>query len=289
MANEDDSLFLKEVDQALDEDRQWAFFRQYGPALIAGAIIVVGGVAGWQIWDYAKTQTAQEQALEFRSALELHEEEREAGRAALQGVAEENGGYATLAAFRLANSYAAGGERLKALEIYRSVADGDAPRRIREFAQLRAAYLSLADGRDAVMASLGNLADSEGPYSYYAREVLGLASLSAQDYESAAVTFNELSLDLNAPEGIRDRATEFGELAEQGRAGVNISGEARVEDLLRAVGAAETDAPLEGDAVLENNLLPDEDASAPASDTTEEAADAAATAENDKTGQNNEE
>ncbi|MEO1136655.1 MAG: tetratricopeptide repeat protein [Pseudomonadota bacterium] len=289
MANED-SLFLKEVDQALDEDRQWAFFRQYGAALIAGAVIVVGGVAGWQIWDYTRIQAAQEQALEFRNALELHEQERDAGRSALEALAEDKGGYATLAAFRLANSYAAGGERLRALEVYRAVAQGDAPRRIREFAQLRAAYLSLADGRDAVMADLGNLTEGDGPYSYYAKEVLGLASLSAEDYESATATFNELSLDLNAPEGIRDRATEFGQLAEQGRAGVNISGEARVEDLLEAVGAPSDPGALEdallGNVPVDRTPLDDADAAANGEESAQAQGDeinGATSAQNDET------
>lgn len=283
MANED-SLFLKEVDQALDEDRQWAFFRRYGAALIAGAVIVVGGVAGWQIWNYARTQSAQEQALEFRNALDLLEEDRDAGRAALDALAAEKGGYATLAAFQNANSYAAGGERLKALELYRSISQSDTPRRIREFAQLRAAYLSLADGRDAVMADLGGLADGDGPYSYYAREVLGLASLNAQDYESATVAFSELSLDLNAPQGLRDRAIEFEELAEQGKAGVNIFGEARIEDLLDAVGGSAGDAPLQGTETPDANA-------APTGETTEAVTDPETdeAAEDDHAGHNQEE
>jgi len=235
VANED-SVILKEVDQALEEDRTSEFFRKNGALLIGAAVLIVGGVAGWQYYGHMRTQTAERQALEFRNAVELHVENREAGRAALEAVAEESGGYGALAGLRRAASFSASGERLKALEIYRSIASGDAPRRIRELAQIRAAYLSLADGRDAVMGDLGDLAEQDGAYSYYAKEILGVASLSEKDYESAAATFEALSLDLASPEGVRDRAEEFAALAAVGKAGVNITGETQLEDLLKVVG-----------------------------------------------------
>lgn len=235
VANED-SVILKEVDQALEEDRTWDFFRKNGTALIAGAVLIVAGVAGWQVWNHMRTEAAEEQALEYRSALDLLEGDREAGRAALAAVSEGKGGYAALASLRRASSYAAGGERLKALEIYRSVASGDAPKRIRELASLRAGYLALSDGRDAVMGDISTLSEAGGPFSFYARELLGVASLNEKDYESAAATFNALSLDLETPAGVRERAEEFAALADSGRAGVNISGELRIDELVESLG-----------------------------------------------------
>ncbi len=255
MANEDSAL--REVDEALEEERQWAFFRDNGPALIVGAVLLVAGVAGWQGWSHMRTQAAEEQALEFDNAVDLLAQDPTAGRTALAAVAEDGGGYGALAALRQANSYAAGGERLRAIEIYREIANGDAPRRLREFAQLRAALLSLNDGRDAVMGDLGDLAEGEGAYSYHAREILGVASLNEKDYESAVVAFNELSLDMNAPEGVRERATEFAQLAEEARAGVNIFGELRLEDVTSTLGVDDPAAPGE-DAATANGDAPEE-------------------------------
>lgn len=263
MANEDS--VLREVNEALEEERQWAFFRQHGPALIAGAVLLVGGVAGWQVWTHMQTKAAEAQALEFRRAVDLLAESPEAGRAALDKVAAEKGGYGALAALRQANSYAAGGERLKAIETYRKVAGGDAPKRLREFAQLRAALFSLNDGREAVMSYLGGLAESDGPYRHHAKEILGLASLNAKDYESAIAAFEALSLDMAAPAGLRDRASEFAQLAREAKAGADITGDFRVEDLLKSLGPetgadappdqsappAEAEAPADADASLE--------------------------------------
>ncbi len=243
MAN--DESVLREVDQELAEEQQWAQFRRHGPFLIGAAVALVAGVAGWQAWSHFKTSAAEETALEYRDAVELLEEDQEAGRAALASIADESGGYGALAAMQRAGSYASGGERLRALEIYRGVASGSAPKRVRELAQLRAGYLALVDGRDAVIVELGALPEAEGLYGYYAREIMGLAALGAEDYETALSNFRQLSIDISAPQGVRDRAEEFAALAAAARAGVNISGEARVEDLLKAVGE-ETITPADG-------------------------------------------
>ncbi|WDI31487.1 tetratricopeptide repeat protein [Hyphococcus flavus] len=250
MAN--DESVLREVDQELAEERQWAMFRRHGPAVISIAAAVVIGVAGWQVWNYTKTSAAEKSALEYREAISLLEDDQTAGRAALEAVAAERSGYGVLATMQRAGSYAAGGERLKAIETYRQVANGSAPKQIRDLARVRAAHLSLADGRDAVLAELDGLQDSTGRYSYFAREVAGLAAFQVEDYETAFSTFQMLSLDMEAPVEIRDRAEEFGALAQSAKAGVNVTGEARLEDLLRTVGQdslSETDTVTNDESV----------------------------------------
>ena len=59
-------------------------------------------------------------------------------------------------------------------------------------------------------------------------------------------------------DGVRDRAEEFAALAEAGRAGVNISGELRVDDVVQSLGldAAQENAPADetGGAAAEGGL-----------------------------------
>lgn len=235
MANEDS--VLREVDQELAEDRQWELFRKRGPLVIAGAVAIVAGVAVWQFWNARTNSIAEVQALEFREAVELLAQNRDSGRAALGAVAEEGGGYGVLAQFHRAASFAQGGERLKAVEIYREIYNkGAAPKRVRELARLRAAYLSLSDGRDVVLKDLGHLPEADGAYGVYAREISALAALGAKDYETALAMFRQLSIDISAPLALRTRAEDFAALAAAGKAGVNITGETRVDDLLKAVG-----------------------------------------------------
>ena len=248
MAN-DESL-LKEVDQDLADEKQWAMFRRYGPAAIGAGLALVVGVGAMQIWNARQDGIAQEQALEYENALELMGEKESDGRAALEAIIEEDGsGYAVLAKFHRAASFAREGETTAAVGVYRSIyEDGGAPSRMRELARLRAGYLSLADGRDAVMTHLGDLPDDGGAFSYHAKEISGLAAIKAEDYETALSIFRSLTIDIASPEPVRTRAEDFAALAESGKAGVNITGETRVDDLLNAIGASANDAANEIEA-----------------------------------------
>lgn len=245
MANEDTAL--REVDQELAEERQWAMFRQYGPMVISGAIAIVLGVGGWQFWNARQDGIAQRQALEFRNAAEILAENASDGRDALKAIADEaSSGYSTLAAIQRAASFARSGERLNAIQAYREVYNNnDTPKHLRDLTRIRAGYLALSDGREAVMDDVGDLAESGSAYTFHAQEILGLAALEAEDYETAISVFRQLSIDLSAPATIRERAEDFAALAGSGKAGVNIKGETQLDDLLSAVGEG-AENPLAG-------------------------------------------
>ena len=232
-----DETAFREVDEAMAADRQNAFFRENGTAIIGGALAIVAVVAGWQLWSAQKSATAEKASMEFATATEMLAKSAEDGRVALQAIAE-NGpdGYAALAELRAAASLAAT-DRSGALAIYRKVyASGSAPRRLRELARLRAAALAFPDGRDAVLADLGELPDGKSTFSYYASELAALAALQAKDYQGAESMFRRAAADPQTPGPIRQRAEEFAALASAGKAGVNLTGEARVDDLLEALG-----------------------------------------------------
>lgn len=240
MANEDS--VLREVDQELAEDRQWEMFRKQGPLLIGGALAIVIAVAGWQLWNAHKASVAKGEALEFKNAVELLAEDQGSGLAALGAVSEEGGGYGILAQLHRAASYARAGEGLKAAQAYRDIYnDSAAPKRVREFARLRAAYMALAEGRDQVLADLGGLTQAEGLYGVYAQEIAAIAAMGAKDYETSLSIFRKLAVDISAPQPVRTRAEDFAALAAAGKAGVNIAGETQVEDLIKAVGGAPDD------------------------------------------------
>ena len=130
MANEDTTL--REVDQELAEERQWAMFQKYGPLLIGLGFAIVIGVAGWHFWQTRTTSVAERSALEYRNALELLDENREAGQADLLAIAEEGAsGFSVLAEFHRAASFAADGERAEALAVYRQLyAASSTPKRL---------------------------------------------------------------------------------------------------------------------------------------------------------------
>lgn len=236
MANEDTAF--REVDQELAEERQWAIFQKFGPIIIAGAVAIVLAVGGWQFWNARQNNIAKQQALEFNTAVELLAENEADGRIALKAISDEGAsGYSVLAEMHRAASFSRSGERLSAIEAYRSIYNSNvAPRNVRDLARLRAAYLSLSDGRDSVMQDLGDLTQNGSAFAFHAQEVSGLAALNAEDYETALSVFRQLSIDLGAPAAIRERAEDFAALAASGKAGVNIKGEAQLDDILSAIG-----------------------------------------------------
>ena len=238
MANEDTAL--REVDQELAEERQWAMFRRYGPVVISGAIAIVFAVGGWQFWNIRQDSIAERQALELRNALEILSENEAEGRVALKAIADEGAsGYGTLSALQRAASFSRNGERLAAIEVYREIYNNsDTPAHLRNLTRIRAGYLSLSDGREAVMEDIDDLAQSGGAYAFHAQEISGLAALEAEDYESALSIFRQLSIDLGAPATIRERAEDFAALAASGKAGVNIKGETQLDDILSVIGDA---------------------------------------------------
>jgi len=237
VANEDTAL--KEVDQELAEERQWAMFRKYGPAAIGAGAALVVGVGAWQFWNARADAAAKAKALEFKNAVERLIEDESEGREALAAIFEEGAdGYGLLAQFHRAASFVRAGERDAAIAAFRQIyEDGAAPKRMRELARIRAAYLALADGRNAVLDHVGDLAQSGGAFAPNAREAIALAALDAGDYETALDGFRSLSSDLEAPETIRERAKGLAALAAAAKSGVNIKNEIQLGDVLQAVGA----------------------------------------------------
>jgi hypothetical protein len=242
-----DETILREVDQALAEDQTSTVFRRNLPLIIGAAVAVVAGVAGWQFYSAKQAAAAQEASKAYEEAIKAVQSGGEAGRAPLEKLAAGKGGYAVMAKMRLAGAFAADGDRAKALELYRAVyASSHSSKRIKDLARLRAAYLSISDGRDAVIADVGPLETDMSVLGHYAREILGVAALGAGDYQSAETLFLKSAASLDAPEPLKVRAKEYAALAAAGKAGVKFpvfadSGKSQVEEMMEQLEAAEAD------------------------------------------------
>ncbi len=237
MANEDS--VLKEVDQELAEERQWRLFRQYGPAFIGAAAALVIGVGAWQAFDATRTNASNRQAELFSEASKQLVENKAEGREALSAIANEGGsGYSILAQFRQASSYAEDNDRENAIATFKEIYEtNSAPQPMRNLARIRAAHLALQDGRDAALDHLGSIADGDSAFRPYADEIIGIAALKAEDYETALSIFTALGADPETPEPLVHRAGEYRALAVSGKAGVNLSGRFSLDDLAGVVGA----------------------------------------------------
>lgn len=261
-----DETAFREVDQAVAEQKQLDFLKKYGAALIGAAAAFVIGVGGYQFWKGQKQSAAGKAAAEFRTASESLEKSPADGVLALEAfAAEAPAGYALMAEMKIAAALAGSGQREAALAAYRKIYGGkNASKRLRDLARLRAATLSAADGRDAVLSDLGDLVSSTSALGFYARELQGVAALDAKDFEGALSIFGNMANDEAAPEPVRQRAREFAALAAAGKAGVALKSEANIKDLVKtldeaAAQAGAAQAPDEHDGHDHSNEAPTED------------------------------
>jgi hypothetical protein len=199
---------FREIEEDLRRDKYAKLFSRFAPVLIALAVIVVLGVAGWRYWAYRQLQSSQAAGGRFEQALDLARDGKDSDAEAILKdlTATAPVGYRELARFRLAGETgkqdaAAGAAAFDALGN-----DASVPSTLRDLATLRAAILRLdTAGRQELEQKLTPLAAPGKPWRHTAREILGLAALKANDYEAAGRSFDEIVSDPEAPPALRRR------------------------------------------------------------------------------------
>jgi hypothetical protein len=216
-----DDPILREVDQALAEDKTASEFKKNLPLILGAAVLAIGGVGGYQVWQSNRAAAAEKASIAYEDAVKAGE--GEAAKKAFETLAGGGGGYAAIAKMRLAGDHASHGETGKALTLLREVySSSDGSKRVKDLARIRAAYLAVGEGRDAVIKDIGPLEADTTALGHYAREILGLAALKAADYQTAETMFLKAAATLEAPEPLRARAKEFAALAAAGKSGAAL-------------------------------------------------------------------
>ena len=199
--------FLREVDEDYRRDRILQIWKRYSGVIIALAVLVVAGVAGWRYWQTQQRAAAETASVQFDDANRLAKDGKVAEADKVFDALEAQGpaGYRLLARFRSAaetgkRDAAAGAAEFDKLADDTGLGDG-----LRDLARLRAALLRL-DGSnpDPALANLQGLAAGT-PFRHTAREMLGLAALKKGDYEEAGRWFDQIVADPDTPRNLRER------------------------------------------------------------------------------------
>jgi hypothetical protein len=178
-----------EVEEDLRRDQAAAIWKKYGNYIVGLALLVVLAVAahwGWTEYSTRRQLQASADFLAAASATDLKQRE-----AALSKVAAEDGVYAVLARFRLAETAIEAGDKAKARGILGEIAkDGDTDKPLRDLATIQAALLELEIGKPEAAADLVKDLTREGEsYRLSALEITGLAAVAAGDKEKARTSF----------------------------------------------------------------------------------------------------
>jgi hypothetical protein len=203
-----------EVEEDLRAERAEKLLKKYGWLIVVAAIVLVCGVAGWQIWTRMQAQQAAAVASRFIAAQTAIEQAKPGKPAASQIDALDHlaargpEGYKTLARLRAAELKADAGDLPGAVALWDQVAaDPSADSLLRDLASLTATMHQLDHGDPAqLQARLEPLAVFGNPWSALAREQLAMLDLRQGKTEDAKTKLKALSTDFEAPAGLRARA-----------------------------------------------------------------------------------
>lgn len=206
----DRDSFLREVDEAVRQDRYQQLWDKYGIYVLGLAVLVVAGVAGYKGWTYWQQNQAQEAGAKFTQALSMEDgADATKAREMLTALAESGPeGYRVLARFQLAASAAKAGEVDKAVADYDALAtDSSVDSILRGHATLQAAALRLDKADYAEMERrLKDLIESGSAWRFSARELLGLSAYRLNNMREAERQFSDLVGDQGTPPNLRERA-----------------------------------------------------------------------------------
>lgn len=206
---------FREIDEELRQerlDRLWKAYGKYVVAALVGAVLVYGGMRGWQ--EYQLKQREAESA-QFAAAANLSAEGKQDDAAALfAALAERAGGaYGALARFHQAALKTKAGDPVAAVAIYEGLAgDSSVSRSLRDAARI----LAVMHAMDRPDADLKALADRLEPllaertaWRATAAELAGLLALRLGDADRARERFRSIADDADAPPNVRARAAEI--------------------------------------------------------------------------------
>ena len=203
------SELFDEVDEDVRREQLKKLWDRYSIVIIALALLIVAGVAGWRGYQYVEGKKAAEAGVAFDKAVELSEQNKHAeAEAAFNSLAATApSGYRLLARMRAAAEVGTHDPQA-AVKLYddisndRSVAALD-----QDLARVRAAQLLVETAPYSEM--LTRLEPSAAPgatFRHTARELLALSAWHANDATSARKWLDMIANDGETPPGLRSRA-----------------------------------------------------------------------------------
>jgi len=198
-----------EVDEEVRREQLKKLWDRYSIYLIAAAVLVVAGIAGWRGYEYWMAKRAAAAGAAFEAAIVLNEQAKyaDAEVAFAKVAADAPEGYRVLARMRAAGALA----QIKpadAIKAYDELAaDASLGATWQDLAAVRAGMLlvdtaSLADMRKR----LDPLAEPTRSFRHTARELLALSAWRNHDLAAAKRYLEMIATDAESPIGTRARA-----------------------------------------------------------------------------------
>lgn len=205
--------FIREVDEAVRQDRWLQLGRRYGTYIIGGALAIVLGTAagvGWREWQES-ARVAEAERYAEAVALLRRERPEQAAQAFEQLAGESDSGFGILARLRAAAAVGTAGDpQARAAQLRELAENDDVPELYRELSRLFLLQEEMSE-MDAGQAieRLQPLTEQGNAWRHSALELLALAQMSAGETIAARETLGMLVADASTPAGIGRRAVEL--------------------------------------------------------------------------------
>ncbi len=206
-----DSLF-REIDEDLRHEKYAKLWKQYGVHVVAAAVLLVAGVAGYQGWRQYDINTREALGERFAGAMKLARDDSPAvASKAFSRLAREGDGYSVLARFQEAALLAGSKDRAAAASIYRELANDNGVDAVYRDLAVVLGVLQEMEGGDSsdLTLRLAPLTVDSNAWRHSAREISAVLAFSSGDRDKAVEIFGGLAKDASAPDGIRARAGEM--------------------------------------------------------------------------------
>ena len=199
---------FREVEEEVRRERYAELWKKYGDYFIAGAAILIIGVAGFQLWRVYE-QRQQTRASDTYSLAEQMLEQGHAPQAAQVFSELANtapGGYSKISLLQKADALYASGNVPGAVDIYKQIAAGN-DTLLAPVARIRAAWATVETAPRAEIATvLAPLTDPKSSWRPMAEEILAYADYRAGDAKTALQEFRAVLSDPNAPSALKQRS-----------------------------------------------------------------------------------
>ncbi len=202
------SEIFSEVDEELRKEQLKRLWDKYSIYIVALAVLIVVGVAGWRGYEYLATQRAYKASAAFDAAENLSNENKhaEAEAAFTALAADAPSGYRALARLRAA-AEAAKREPAAGVKLFDDIAaDSSIGANERALATVRAAMLLVdRDSYDDMVKRLDAAAQAGGIYRHTARELLALSAWRAKNVAETRKWLDVIAEDGETPASLRNR------------------------------------------------------------------------------------
>lgn len=205
--------FLREVDDALREDKVFTALQRYGKPVAALIFAGLLGLAGWLWYENHTKATAGQQGEELTKAIDLLEARNLGGAATgLAPIAKDgHDAYRGTAKLVEAGILSEQGKTDQAAAAFAAIAaDTDTPKVYRDLAAIREVAITFDKiGPDQVVARLKPLAVPGNAWFANAGELVGVAYLKQGKNDLAGALFGQIAKDKSAPDSLRRRARQM--------------------------------------------------------------------------------